>query len=38
MYGLATVLPDAMTSPWLMLTAMLVWIVTPLGVAIWRFR
>ena len=38
MYGLATVLPDTMTNPWLMLTAMLVWIVTPLVVAIWRFR
>ena len=38
MYGLATVLPDAMTNPWLMVTAMMLWIVTPLGVAIWRFK
>jgi Cu-processing system permease protein len=38
LYGLATVLPDAMTNPWLMLTAMVLWIMTPLFVAIWRFR
>lgn len=38
LYGLATVFPDALANPWLMVTAMLLWIVAPLGLAIWRFR
>jgi Cu-processing system permease protein len=38
LYGLATVVPATMTSPWLMGTAMMFWIVAPLGFAIWRFR
>lgn len=37
-YGLATVLPDAMTSPWLMTLALGLWIAAPLAVATWRFK
>ncbi|MBL8539062.1 MAG: ABC transporter permease [Betaproteobacteria bacterium] len=37
-YGLATVFPDSLASPWLMGSAMLLWIVCPLAIAIWRFR
>jgi len=37
-YGLATVLPEAMTSPWLMAAALGLWIVAPLAVATWRFK
>lgn len=38
LYGLATVFPDTLANPWLMGTAMVLWIIAPLGVAIWRFR
>ena len=38
LYGLATMVPAGMTSPWLMGGAMVLWIVAPLGIAIWRFR
>ncbi len=38
LYGLATVLPATLASPWLLGSAMMLWIVAPLGVAVWRFR
>lgn len=38
LYGLATVFPDTLANPWLMGTAMVLWIIAPLGLAIWRFR
>ena len=38
MNGLATVFPDALSSPWLMVAMMGAWIVAPLTVAAWRFR
>ncbi|MBI5258876.1 MAG: ABC transporter permease [Burkholderiales bacterium] len=38
MYGLTSIVPAALASPWLMGLAMLGWIAAPLGVAAWRFR
>lgn len=38
LYGLATVLPGALSSPWFLGTLMVFWIVAPLGVAIWKFE
>ncbi|NTW37701.1 MAG: DUF58 domain-containing protein, partial [Syntrophobacteraceae bacterium] len=38
LYGLATVLPATLASPWLLGSAMVLWIVAPLGVAVWRFK
>lgn len=38
MYGLATVFPSALTSPWLLGLVMLAWIAVPLSIATWRFR
>ncbi len=38
LYGLATVFPRALADPWLLGLVMLAWIVTPLGIATWRFR
>ena len=38
LYGLATVFPDALANPWALGSAMLFWIVAPLGLAYWRFR
>ena len=38
LYGLATVFPETLASPWLMGGAMVFWIGAPLGVAIWRFK
>lgn len=38
LYGLATVLPANLASPWLLASAMIMWIVAPLGVAVWRFK
>lgn len=38
LYGLATVLPAALASPWLLVSAMVAWIIAPLGVAVWRFK
>lgn len=37
LYGLATVIPDALASPWVLAGAMLFWIVAPLAAAYWRF-
>jgi len=37
-YGLATVFPPALASPWLLGGIMLAWITAPLAVALWRFR
>jgi Cu-processing system permease protein len=38
MYGLASIVPPALASPWWMGLAMLAWIVAPLTLATWRFR
>lgn len=38
LYGLASIVPPTLASPWLMGGAMLGWIVAPLGLAGWRFR
>lgn len=38
LYGLATVLPSTLASPWLLASAMVMWIIAPLGVAVWRFK
>ncbi|MFP5383794.1 MAG: ABC transporter permease [Gammaproteobacteria bacterium] len=37
-YGLATVFPEQLASPWLLSGVMLAWIVGPLALATWRFR
>lgn len=37
LYGLATVFPDALASPWVLGASMLVWIVLPLGAAYRQF-
>jgi Cu-processing system permease protein len=38
LYGLATVLPATLASPWALGSAMVMWIVAPLGIAVWRFK
>jgi Cu-processing system permease protein len=38
LYGLATVVPDALANPWVLGGAMLFWIVAPLAAAYARFR
>lgn len=38
LHGLATVFPEALSSPWLLGACMLLWIVGPLSLAAWRFR
>ena len=38
LYGLATVLPATLANPWLLGSAMVLWIVAPLGMAVWRFK
>lgn len=38
MYGLATVLPPALSQPALLTAVMLAWIAVPLGIATWRFK
>ncbi|AKJ30803.1 ABC transporter permease [Caldimonas brevitalea] len=38
LYGLDSLVPPALGSPWLLAGAMLAWIVAPLGLATWRFR
>jgi Cu-processing system permease protein len=38
MYGLATVMPDKLTSPLALGAVMTVWIVTPFLIARWRFK
>jgi Cu-processing system permease protein len=38
LYGLATVFPRTLANPWLMGGAMALWIIAPLGLAIWRFK
>lgn len=37
-YGLTSLVPPALSDPWVMGGAMAGWIVVPLGLAIWRFR
>jgi len=37
-YGLATVFPETLANPWLLGSAMVFWIIAPLGVAAWRFK
>jgi Cu-processing system permease protein len=38
MYGLATVMPEGLTNPWVLLSIMLGWIVAPFLIANWRFK
>jgi Cu-processing system permease protein len=38
MYGLATVMPDSLTNPLVLLSIMLAWIVAPFLLANWRFK
>ena len=38
LYGLATVFPEALSSPTILGGVMLAWIVGPLAIAIWRFE
>lgn len=38
LYGLATVFPPALSSPWLLGAMMLAWMVFPLTFALWRFK
>lgn len=38
MYGLATVMPDSLTNPMVLVTIMLGWIVVPFFLANWRFK
>jgi Cu-processing system permease protein len=38
LYGLATVFPDALTSPVALTLVMAGWIAAPIAVASWRFR
>ncbi|WGG49986.1 ABC transporter permease [Rugamonas sp. DEMB1] len=38
MYGLATVMPDSLTNPLVLLSIMLSWIVAPFLLANWRFK
>lgn len=38
MYGLSTVMPGALTNPWVLLAIMLAWIAVPFLVAIRRFK
>lgn len=37
-YGLATVFPSALASPWMLGGVMVAWIAIPLGFACWRFK
>jgi Cu-processing system permease protein len=37
-YGLATVFPETLANPWLLGSAMVFWIIAPLGIATWRFK
>lgn len=38
LYGLATVMPAGLANPWVLSSGMLLWIVAPLGIAVWRFK
>lgn len=38
LYGMATVFPDELSSPWLLGGIMLMWMAAPLAVALWRFK
>lgn len=38
LYGLATVFPESLASPWLLGSVMIAWIGLPLTVALWRFK
>jgi Cu-processing system permease protein len=38
LYGLATVFPESLANPWLLSGIMLMWIATPLAIAVWRFK
>lgn len=38
LYGLATVFPEGLSNPWLLTTAMVMWIIAPLAIASWRFK
>jgi Cu-processing system permease protein len=38
LYGMATVFPEELASPWLLGGIMLMWIAAPLSIAFWRFK
>jgi len=38
LYGLATVIPEAYTSPWLLAGIMVLWMILPLSLAAWKFK
>ncbi|WP_157269709.1 ABC transporter permease [Azohydromonas aeria] len=38
LYGLTSIVPQALAKPWLMALVMLGWIAAPLSIATWRFR
>lgn len=38
LYGLATVFPAYLSNPWLLGSVMVMWIVAPLTIAVWRFK
>ncbi len=38
LYGMATVFPEELASPWLLGGVMLIWVAAPLSVAFWRFE
>lgn len=38
LYGLATVFPESLSNPWLLISVMVMWIVAPLAIASWRFK
>ena len=38
LYGLTSIVPQALAKPWMMGLVMLGWIVAPLSIATWRFR
>ncbi len=38
LYGMATVFPEELASPWLLGGVMLIWVAAPLSIAYWRFE
>ena len=38
LYGLATIFPANLSNPWLLSSMMIGWIITPLLIALWRFK
>lgn len=38
LYGLATVFPKSLASTWMLILCMVLWVIAPLAVAMWKFR